>query len=407
MEVKQFIEETNTCIRQYKYLYRKLLEEKTIRNAWRNLRKGKTKRTAVKKVEANFDNEVRMMIERFRNTKPEGCEVEHPELAYEPPKIRRTKIVNEYGKKRKAYLADIREQWYFHCIVEVLKPIILKHLDKGVCGCVPKRGPHSGKQMIERTIRDGKKVRNFIKCDVRHFYDNLHIDIILNEMRTYIADELFLYCIRKIYKYVNKGIMIGLYISPWLANFALMRLDHMISKNKDVAYWRYVDDIVVFCANKKTLRQLLVDIRKTLGKLRLRLKRNFQICRFDYETKKIRHTKSGRPYRLRIGRPLDFMGFAFYRDRTVIRKRIMIDAVRCAKKLKKAKDQGRRFYGKLTRAFMSRLGWFTATDSYNCYLKYIKPIIEVRKIKHIISKQDKEGNKHDRLEERNIIAAAA
>ena len=284
---------------------------------------------------------------------------------------------------------------------------MLKHLHPGVCGCVPQRGPHSGKEMIEKAIRQGKNVRYFLKGDIRHFYDSLYIEIIIKEMRKYIADDLFLYCIEKIYRYRKKGIMIGLYISPWLANFVLVGLDGVIAENEDILYLRYVDDIVIFGANKKNLHRLLNDIHKGLGKLRLKLKRTWQICRFDYETKKIRRTRSKRMLRLRIGRPLDFMGFKFYRNRTVMRKHIMLDAVRCARKLAKAKAEGRRFYGKLLRGFISRLGWFTATDSYNCYLKYIKPVIEVRKIKKIISKQDKEVKKNDRLETGNLSPAAA
>lgn len=381
-ECRNLLKERPAIIRQYKYLYKKMLDKETIKKAWKNLRKGKTKRKAVKKIEDNFEKEVERMQEMIRNTKPDGYTVEHPELAYEPPKNRPTKIVNEFGKRRKAYLAVIREQWYFHIIVEVLKPIVVRHLQHGICGCVPQKGPHSGKRMIERAIREGKVIRNFFKGDVRHFYDNLQIGVILREMRRYIADDLFLHCIAKIYKYRKKGIMIGLYISPWLANFVMMPVDEVITSHKDVLYLRYVDDIVVFTASKKLLRQIAEEIRQELSKLRLKLKRTWQICKFDYQSK-----------RGRIGRPLDFMGFVFFSDRTVMRKRIMLDAVKCAKKLVRAKKEGRRYYNRIARAMISRIGWFSASDSYDCYLKYIKPCVNIRKIKSIISKLDKKEAK--------------
>lgn len=394
--------------RQYKYLYRKMLEQSTIRKAWKNLRKGKTRREAVKKIEANFDEEVQRMHDMILNTKPDGYEVEHPELAYRPPKKRKTKIVNERGKERVAYLAEIREQWYFHIIVEVLKPIVMKRMYKYSCGSIPGRGPHTGKRHIERAIRKGKDIRYFLKVDIRHFYDNLRISVVINELRKDIADELFLYCIAVIYLYTPIGVMIGLFISPWLANYVLIDLDGMIVSTPGIgADTRYMDDITVFANAKKTLFSVLPMIRKELGRLRLRLKRNYQICKFDYETKRTKTTKSGRVVKIRIGRPLDFMGFLFFRDRTVIRKSILLHATREVRKLKRAKDKGRRYYAKTVRGIVSSMGWFKHTDSYGCYLIYIKPYVNIGKLKKIISKLDKEESKNERMENGALLGKAA
>lgn len=389
--------------RQYKYLYKKMLEDSTIRQAWKNLRKGKTKRKAVIKIENNFENAVKRMYDMILNTKP--CEVEHPELAYSPPKVRKTKIVHETTKQRTAYLADIWEQWYFHIIVEVLKPIIMPRLEKGVCGCIPGRGMHFGKKIVEKAIRKGKYVRYFFKCDIRHFYANIRIKYVIQQMRTLIADELFLYCISVIYKYQKKGILIGLYISPWISNFLLMDLDKTLKDNGLLAI-RYVDDIVVFANSKKVLHEASVLIRQILGGLRLKLKHTFQVCKFDYITNKTKIIK-GKEVNIRIGRPLDFLGFLFFRDKTVLRKHILLNIVRTAKRIYKAKIQGKRIYNKLARSFVSRLGWFRHTDTYYIYLDKIKPYVKVRYIKKIISKLDKEANKNDkRLENRALCYEA-
>lgn len=391
--------------RRYKYLYAKMLDENTIRKAWKNLRKGKTKRRAVQNIEAHFEAEVKAMQERIRNTKPEGYEVERQELAYEPPKTRRTKIVHEFGKKRTAHLAEIREQWYFHIIVEVLKPIMMGRLKKGVCGCIPGRGMHSGKKIVEKAIREGG-IRNFFKCDIRHFYDNVRIADVIKQMRYLIDDELFLYCIEKIYKYQKKGILIGLYISPWISNFLLMHIDYAVTGIEGITYIRYVDDIVILGTSKKMLRKVAEMIRKMLGSIHLRLKRNHQICKFDYLSKKTRvanHIEE----KIRIGRPIDFLGYVFFRNKTIVRKRIMIDTARMARMICRAKAEGRRIWSKLARGMISRMGWFTHADVYGCYLYYIKPYINVGKLKRIISKLDKGGKGNGRkLEEGNQLRAA-
>ena len=399
--------ETKHKYKCYKYLYARMLKESTIRQAWKNLRKGKTRRRSVKKIDANLDEEIKAMQERIRNTKPEGYEVEHPELAYTPPKIRDTKIVNERGKRRLAHLADIREQWYFHIIVEVLKPIVLRRLYKYSCGSIPGRGPHMGKKYIENVIKAGKNIRYFLKVDIRHFYDSLRISVVIQELRKEIDDDLFLYCIEKIYMYIKKGLLIGLFISPWLANYTLISLDTIITETDGTATVRYMDDITVFANSKKALANLLISMKKELGRLRLKLKRTFQICKFDYETKRTKQMKDGTIVKIRIGRPLDFMGFLFFRDRTVIRKRIMLSATRNARRMKKAKDKGRRYYIKMVRAMVSKMGWFRHTNSYDCYLAYIKPFVNIGKLKEIISRIDKEDNRNEGMENRALLRAAA
>ena len=78
----------------------------------------------------------------------------------------------------------------------------------------------------------------------------------------------------------------------------------------------------------------IAAIRQFIGRrFRLKLKRNYQVCKFDFVK------KSGQT----IGRPIDFMGFVFFRTRTVIRESIMLSASRLAVKMHKAKDAGRGF----------------------------------------------------------------
>lgn len=85
-------------MKEYKYLYQKMLQDEIIRKAYKKLRKGKTKRKEIKKIDADLDNEVAAMWEMILNTKP--CPVEHPEKAYRPRK-RTPKFIEEKGKKRR------------------------------------------------------------------------------------------------------------------------------------------------------------------------------------------------------------------------------------------------------------------------------------------------------------------
>lgn len=196
------------------------------------------------------------------------------------------------------------------------------------------------------------------------------------------------------YQRWKRGIPLGFYISQWLANYILEPLDRLISETLGIRLsMRYMDDMTLFHQNKKTLHSAVREIRKMLGRrFRLKLKRTAQVCKFWYEGKK-----------RTIGRPLDFMGFVFFRDRTVIRKHIMFKATRLAGRMRRAAEAGKKYFKRHISAMLSYMGWFNCTDTYNCYKERIKPYVSIRKLKHIISKIQRRKNRHDRMEKGALL----
>lgn len=374
--------------KEYKYLYQKMLKEDTIRKAYKKLRKGKTKRKEIQFIDAHLDDEVQKMHDMILNTKPPEVEVANPELAYRPRK-RTPKVIFEHGKFRKIYMPEIHEQWLHHIIVLVLEPIIRATAYRFSCGSFPRRGAHYGKRQIERWLqRNLKTTRNFAKVDIRHFYDNIRLKVLMRELAIRIKDRWFLYIIWLCLKDFKKGIPLGFYISQWLANYILEPVDKLLTETLGFKEtMRYMDDISIFGANKKKLHTAIVELKKLLGRrFRLKLKSNWQVCKFWYQGKK-----------RTMGRPLDFMGFVFYRNRTVIRKRIMIKATRLASRMHRAKVAGRSFYKRHVSAMLSYIGWFSCTDTYGCYRDRIKPLVRIKSLKQIISKLQRRQNRNDRM----------
>lgn len=379
-------------MKEYKYLYQKCLEEEYIRRAYKNLRKGKTQRKEIKFIDEHLDEEVQKMHDMILNTKPEGVEVPHPELRYEPCKRTPKKII-EHGKERKIFMPEIHEQWLHHIIILILEPIITRTSYPYSCGSFPRRGAHYAKKRIEHWLRsDPKGTRCFGKIDIRHFYDSIKLGILMRELSIRIKDEWFLNLIAVCLKGFKKGIPLGFYISQWLANYILEPLDKMIVSMGLDKFVRYMDDMTFFAPSKKVLHRAIAEIKKMLGRrFRLKLKSNYQVCKFVYE-------KKGR---IR-GRILDFMGFLFQRDRTTIRKSIMLSATRLAEKLRRAKEAGRGYYEKHITAMLSYMGWFTCSDTYDCYEKHIKPKISIKKLKKIVSKLARRKNNHERMDKGNL-----
>ena len=155
----------------------------------------------------------------------------------------------------------------------------------------------------------------------------------------------------------------------------LTGLDHYIKEKLGAKYYvRYMDDMVIAGPNKRRLHQIRDLINDYLEKeLGLKMKGNWQVYLFDYNGK---------------GRDLDFMGFRFFRNRTVLRRTIYFKAVKKAKSIKK---RGLNIY--TARQMLSYMGWLKCTDCHGIYMKFIKPYISFRSLRYYVSRWDKKHNK--------------
>lgn len=353
-------------LHKYKYLWRECTKREVVIAAWKKLRKGKTRRREVIKIEKDFDKNVDLMIETLQNTRPGGDpEKEFKPLKYEP------KTVVEHGKERQIYCPKIWEQWVHHVIIQVLAPIVMRMSYPLSCGSMPKRGGVYGKRHLMRAIKK-MKFKYFIKLDIRHFFNNTRLDVIIHELKHYVEDDWFIYLVNRTFMYFKKGLPLGFYISQWLANFVLTRVDHFIARQNKAIYVRYMDDFVIGGYNKKQLHILIKMIELKLKTLKLRLKDNYQVIKFIFRNKKNRKKMTGRE--------IDFMGFLFDRSHVILRERIMLKATRFASRLSKLE----RICVKQAQGMISRLGWFKHTSTKIVYLDYIQEKISLASLKGIV-----------------------
>lgn len=197
---------------------------------------------------------------------------------------------------------------------------------------------------------------------------------------------------------MRKGVPLGYFTSQWFGNFYLKALDHYIKEELHAEhYMRYMDDMVILGKSKKKLHKMHRAIETYLNdNLDLEIKGDWQVFRFEYPV-----MKDGKPVldenrkQVTKGRMLDFMGFQFHHDRTTIRKSNIEAARRKANHI--SKQDKISWYN--ASVMLSYMGLFKHTDTYNYYIEYIKPKINVKKLKRIVSKHSrKENEQHDRLE---------
>lgn len=361
-------------MKSYNHIFDKIIDPDNLRIAIDRSSLGKRERGDVKRVRQDPDKHIAIIRERLINR------------TYEIPRHELIEINDGVTlKKRKIIKPNYQyEQIIHHAIVQALKPVFTRGMYTYCCGSVPGRGAHYGKKYIEKFIKNNPRdVKYCLKMDIRHFFQSINQDILKGKLEKTIHDEDALWLLNlTVDAYsdheengVKYGLPIGYYTSQWFSNWYLQDLDHYIKERLGAkCYVRYMDDMILFAPNKKELHRMRDKIDHYLkNALDLEIKSNWQVFRFDYID------RAGK----RKGRFLDFMGFRFYRDKTTLRRSIMLKATRKAKAISK-KEKATWFDAC---QMISYLGWFQGADAYGCYLRYIKDLINVKKLKNKISRK--------------------
>lgn len=403
---------------------------------------GKRTRPDVAKILNDLENSIR-----------EIQEIEKKIIAGEAELPKHTSCtINERGPHKTREILKpnyMPEQILHHIAVDAIKDAVMHGMYGYVLGSVPGRGAHLGKKVIERWIReDPENTRIVGKMDIHHFFQSIDHEVLRKWIHKKIRPGEIRDLLDIIIEACEIGLPLGFYTSQWFANFLLQPLDHYIKEELHIKYMtRYMDDIVIFGSNKKQIHAAVRSIQEYLKEMNLEMKDNWQVFRFEYESEELEITCStlkelwaldnaltearikhkckmhkgkrrifiqmatvsrkealinnmlqkyhgtGKEVKMLHGRPLDYMGFEFHRNRTVMRKRIMLNVTRKANQISKTE----RVCWKQAASFLSSMGWVTKTDSYDLYLQRIKPKVSVKKMKKLVSKQQRRKNNADHM----------
>lgn len=244
-----------------------------------------------------------------------------------------------------------------------IKPILKKGMYDWSCAAIEGRGVHYGARHLKKIlVRDRKNTKYCLKLDVKKYYPSINKELLKKKFRRFIKDYDVLNLIDVIIDSSEPGLPIGNFTSQWFANFNLQDLDHYIKEQLKVKYYiRYMDDMTLFHRNKKELHKIRIAVDEYLHKEGLQIKENWTLFKVD-------------------SRPIDFMGFRFYRGHTTLRRGIFLRMKRRVKKIyKKGKinptDAG---------AVMSYYGWIKHSNSYRVHQKYIRPYISMKECKNVL-----------------------
>lgn len=244
-----------------------------------------------------------------------------------------------------------------------IESLLMRGMYEFCCASVKNRGIMRGMNYLKRIlVQDRKYTKYCLKLDVKHFYPSINKDTLKNKFRKIIKDKDTLWLIDSIIDSSKEGVPIGNYTSQWFANFYLQDLDHFIKEELHIKYYiRYMDDMVLFSNNKKELRKVKYAIDEFLVKESLIIKENWQLFKTD-------------------SRPIDFLGYRFYRGYTTLRRSNFLRIKRRAKRI--SKKEKLNYHD--AAAMLSYSGWLKHCDSYNYTQKYVKPYINYKKCKEVV-----------------------
>ena len=302
----------------------------------------------------------------------------------------------ENGKVRVITSVPVFPDQIIHqLVIKSAESVFMRGMYRFSCGSIPNRGVHKGKQYLERYIRRNKRssaIKYAAQLDIRKCYPHIRHDVLKEMLRRKFRGSLFLgFCFAIIDSYSEKdtpgvGLPIGFYTSQWFCNFLLTPLDTYIKQEMKVkCYVRYVDDMMMFSNNKKKLHRIVDCIIGKAASMGLQVKDNWQVFRFDHIAGFRTNQKTGKREEIHKGRAIDTLGFRFFRNKTILRKRNALSIRRYAARLARVK----KIAPHRARSFMSKIGALKHCNSQNFWQRYIKPFIKIKKLKEIIRNEDR------------------
>lgn len=308
------------------------------------------------------------------------------EKAYKPKKCK-TFTIKDGGNKKTREITSVPlfpDQVIHQLLIEVSQSALMCGMYEYSCGSIPGRGTHKGMKYIKKIINhhneyDKSAIKYVGQLDITQCYPSVSHSYLKKQQQKKFRGKLLLWLsFAVIDSYVHTiidgecyGLPIGYSTSQWNCNFILTPLDHYIKETLKIEYFvRYMDDMIFFGRNKKELHKVVEAISEHCAGMELKIKNNHQVYRFDYIDK----------YGKRRGRAIDFLGFRFFRDKTILRKRNALKIKRQVQKVAKMPN----VTPHEAQSLMSRLGGLRHCNSYNFYHKYVKPYISIKKLKEVI-----------------------
>ncbi|MGL5963190.1 MAG: RNA-directed DNA polymerase, partial [Fusobacteriaceae bacterium] len=276
--------------------FEKIINGGNLLTAHNKASRGKHHYTSVKEVDDNLEEK----LDELKGILVNGYELNKSDYIHE--------VINDKGKERDLY----KLPYYPHRVIQwaimnVVMGDFMKNFTSDTYASIKGRGIHLAvKKMKKELSTDREGTKYCLKIDIKKFYPNINNGILYEKLERKFKDKEFLELMYTIvFSMGNKGIPIGSLLSQYLANFYLSSFDHYCKEILKIKYYyRYMDDITIMHHDKSYLHSLKRHFDKVFEeRFDLKIKENWQIF----------------PVAVR---GIDFIGYRFFHNRVILRKRI-------------------------------------------------------------------------------------
>lgn len=261
----------------YSNLYKEFCSFRNLELAYRKARKGKR----IKKSVQDFEASLEQNLFQLKHELETGI--------YRPRPLRQ--FVIRDPKTRLISASDFRDRVVYHALCNIIQPIFEKtfiydshanQLEKGSTRAIERFDKFKGKVSENGKLVNNAKDNNMIigyvlKADIKHFFDTVDHEILLNVLSRKIRDQNIMDLIKKILanhriKESGKGMPLGNLTSQFFANVYLNELDYFVKHKLEFKYYiRYVDDFVLLDKSKEKLEDFKNEIGRFLKTIKLEL----------------------------------------------------------------------------------------------------------------------------------------
>ena len=228
-------------------------------------------------------------------------------------------------KTRQVVALPFRDRVVQQSLNAVLEPVFDRRMIHDSFACRSGKGTHQAARRVSHFL--GKPANHYyLKADIKSFFRSVNRRILSSLLAEHIDDDGLLWLIARVLdSSPSAGLPIGNLVSQLFANVYLHELDHLVKHELGVRYYvRYMDDFLIFHANKAVLWDLLAEIRRFLeDELALRLN---QKTRID-----------------KTSRGVEFVGYRIWRGNKLIKKQSLNRMRRKARAWRSGKMKDDRF----------------------------------------------------------------
>ena len=278
------------------------------------------------------------------------------------------------GKLRHIGIQDVYQQICDYVAVYGLEDIF-RRFGEFQCASIKGRGQSYGIRAIKKWSRKNEGFKYFGKADVRHCFESIDIDILLNWMNKRVKNDLLMWLVEKLLRTFEQGLSIGSYLSQHLCNLFMSILYHFLSEDESMFCGRrekkdhiidhvlfYMDDIFLSGNNKKHIKKAMRLLCKKAKEVGLTIKATWFVRDMDKD------------------KFVDMMGVKIYRTHVEIRKCVWKRIRRCMIKINELLRLGKIIPISLSQKFLSYYGLLKNTDSVFAMTKYkVKKLLKATK----------------------------